>query len=284
MMALKILLIMEACGLGDHIAALPAISMLARQHEVTVIAREFYAGMFRDVGFIRAVGQDEQLKPRFDKNYWLAEWSVREEMMLGRLEDSRIAQFASLIDTELPAEFSWLPYLNPNKKERAPYIVLAGSSVEPLRSLPENIERELCDSLPLPVIRLPHVNVYRNNSQALNAENKFIAGILQELIDLIYNARAVIAVDGGPLRLAWAMNVPSVGIYGLSSPDKELAGYERYVPLRHEAIYGVGHSKCWMPCYRQAVNGYEICESRGTAHCMENVSIPDILKALETLC
>jgi ADP-heptose:LPS heptosyltransferase len=281
---LKILLIMECCGAGDMISSLPAIASLSKTDNVTVMARKYYSGMFRDVAFLQAAGQDEMLKPRFDKSYWLAEWSSREEIRLGYMPKSRMEQFAEMIKTELPEHFDYVEYLAPRKIESEPYLVFCGSAVEKFRSLPEAKERELYERLSarMETVWLPRVNIYRDKIQPFNSEHHFVAGNLKELTNLIYNAKAVVSVDSGPLNLACALGVPAVGIFGVTGPET-MEQYARYSDLKFIGVQGEP-VKCKLPCYRNYDNGFQQCESRGSARCMDGMSIPKILEAVNQLC
>ncbi len=264
----KILLIMEASGLGDHVMAQPAISTLVQRHEVTVLARKFYAPLFSNVRFLQYAQQDAfpTFKARFDKSHWLAQWSVRKTNV------NRMDFFAGLIETKMPESYSW--QLNPQKIEGEPYILFCPNAVEAWRSMPYPSELQAALSQKMKVVTLPRVRVY-----ASHHDGGFRA--LFELIDLVYNARAVVAVDTGPLHLACAMGIPSIGLYGLSSP-KIHDEYRRYNPgLKHIAIQGEPIAGCTMPCDR--MGAFEQCQRRRNPYCMEHIDSQKVLGALEEL-
>ncbi len=272
-MILKILLLMECCGLGDHISALPAISMLAKEHQVTVLARSYYAELFRDVTFISAAGQDALLKAHNDKSHWLAEWSSIEENRLGYCPATRQEQFAEIVRVSLPESFSYVDYLAPRKIESEPYIVFSGNAVETFRSLPAQKEAELYGALSEKhsVIRLPRVHVSRSAASGARSS-------LRDFINLIYNAKAVVSVDSGPLHLACALGISAVGLFGLTGPEV-YAGYNANM----KPVYGKP-SHCMMPCYRKHQKGFKYCEDRRIANCMETIDVAEVLSDLEAVC
>src|SRR6266576_35147 len=280
----KILLILECLGLGDCISSLPALSALTQEHSVTVYGRSFYKSLYERAGcsFIAAAGQtqSEAFTRHFDKSYWLAEWSSIAESREGKTQGPRMEYFAGLIGATLPETFDYMEYLRPNKID-AEYYLLAGQSVETWRSLPVQKEKELfglLDSV-LPTKQLPRVYVYNNKVDGSDLN-------LQQLIDTVYNARQVVAVEGGILHLARAMNVPSVGLYGMTGPEV-MEQYRRYIPdLNHTPITGPAvpykTGTCTQPCYRNFHNGFngECGHKLQEPYCMTNISTTQIMEAV----
>jgi ADP-heptose:LPS heptosyltransferase len=282
-----ILLVLDSTGIGDALSALPAVTSLAAKHEVTVYARKYYRSFWERAGvtFLQAAGQtaNPNFLARYDKVYFLEEWSSRSENLVGYLPAPRMEQFAALVGATLPDSFSWEEYLLPAKTDGEPYMVFTGSAIEGYRSLPAEAEESLYSALAArgSTIRLPRVYIYASYIQPQGAG--FVAGDLDKLISLVYNARAVVAVEGGVLNIACALNVPSVGIYGVTGPEVT-EQYRKYLPdLRHESVRGTGHSTCRMPCYRHVTNGFAVCENRNAAYCMEHVNNTEVLTALENM-
>lgn len=249
--------------MGDHVSALPALSMLNAE----IYGKRFPSGMHRR-NYVLAAGQIESkaFLARYERTVDLGLVGARDEQPLGYEPKSRMEQFAEVLGVSLPEEFSWIDYWALGERSRGAYTVFCGDSTDALRSLPvSNYDASHC-------IRLAEVSA--------GGEQKsvgFFARDFRQLAALIYNAKAVISVDSGPLHLACALGTPVVALYG---PTGETIGtqYERYLEVNQIVVRGK-KNKCTMPCYRNEKNGFSRCSSLRYGYCMSTITPKQIQEA-----
>lgn len=244
-----ILLDMQTCGIGDHISALPAISML----DAEIYGNRFTGGMYSE-GYILAAGQIESKAfcARYEAVIDFGSTASRYYTELGQTD--LMDMFAERANVMLPEEFSWIDYWQLSERERGDYVVFCGTGSDSMRSMPDEF-----------TFGIEHVTLTdKPDTPGFYAKN------FRELAMLIYNAKAVVSIDSGPLHLACVLGTPVVGIYG---PTGESIGrqYERYLDVNQIAVHGKTNH-CTMPCYRNDKNGFSRCSSLRHGHCMSTVT------------
>ncbi|WP_416768546.1 lipopolysaccharide heptosyltransferase I [Sulfurimonas sp. ST-25] len=126
-------------------------------------------------------------------------------------------------DAELLAKAPALPVgPRPGFLEDAPYIAVVVGASWPSKCYPPAQLTAVCDALPLQCILVWGSEGERTDAEAIAAKtpNARVAPKidLPALRDLIGHAALTIGGDTGPTHLAWALNRPSVVLYGPTTP------------------------------------------------------------------
>lgn len=278
----SVMLCYEA-GLGTAPHALPVLwQMIQDGYDISINCREFQAPIFERLGIKVTTGNRPGPswwmvnRHRIGKLISLYGWEVWDCMRYGYHLRSTMEQFSLILNAPLPEKFSWVETLKPNVlpyMKRRPYILFNPNSTEKWRSLPDGvadrIEQEL--RMEYDVVRL------------VGDE----CDTWQDLLDLIYNAQAVVTVECGVSNIAGCLNVPMVCMTGLVEIQSTVEQYRRYIPdLNYIEIRGYQPKGCSMPCYRMPAKGFINGKCVGTSDtplCMVNMDVPKVLEALHTL-
>lgn len=126
-------------------------------------------------------------------------------------------------DAELLAKAPALPVgPRPDFLDDAPYIAVVVGASWPSKCYPPAQLAAVCDALPLPCILVWGSENERMDAEEIAAEspNARVAPKigLPTLRDLIGHAALTVGGDTGPTHLAWALNRPSVVLYGPTTP------------------------------------------------------------------
>lgn len=280
-----ICLVMHSGGLGDAIHATPAISVLAQSQSVTVIIpalqHEYWQYLADEYGVVLRDCSEpidfvwlEQAKLEFAEIYSLFDWCTWEMRNDGPLTTDTIGQFAGLIGVELPEEFSWAELFGITESATGGYVLTSFLSNETWRTYSRASEAngELRNGLSV---------------ESLGPEQLPFA----ELVNLVHNARCVVAVDNGILALATALGKPTVSLWSVTEPEHIVNQFERFLPVTGEAIQGPTYGACESPCYRQKSRGFDrdakenkyCCGEHTVAWCLHHITPKDILKAVEKI-
>ena len=106
--------------------------------------------------------------------------------------------------------------------------------------------------------------IKESNTKATNLAGKTT---LNQLAGLMKRSAFVISNDSGPMHIAVSQNVPTIALFGPTSPD--ITG--PYGDSRYEVIHK--WSDCDIPCYKE-------CEDY---RCMENIKVEDVVEALDRI-
>jgi ADP-heptose:LPS heptosyltransferase len=100
---------------------------------------------------------------------------------------------------------------------------------------------------------------------------------LAETAALLKKCRLFIGNDSGPLHLAAALNIPTIGLFGPTAPSQ----FYPYKPPRHTFIYK--NLSC-SPCYRFGGGIWQYLPRCSKAYCMEEITVQEVIfAALQTL-
>lgn len=285
-------LIMVACGIGDDLSALPAVSVLASDHDVTVYVREFHRELWSalpvhvvtvapdrtqcDNGELLDMAWDAMACKKFERIYKLSNWAGWEDDERGSTDAARFDQFANIIGVAAPNTFSFHSVLKPLPLPGDSYTVIAGESAEHWRSLGEEQSESLYAELS------QHGHVVRVGDKHVTC------GSWHGLVSLIFNAERVIAVDTGIAHLAAALGKPLLVLGGFTDVRDVFAQYIRYNPREwtFEAVQGTW-GECLSPCYRMPERGFlhrRCCGRYSEPKCIANITTEEILFNLEELC
>ena len=88
---------------------------------------------------------------------------------------------------------------------------------------------------------------------------------IRQLSALLERSRLYVGTDSGPMHLAGALGVPTVGLFGPSDP----ARFAPYLQTATVVRRDLPCSPCGMPTCRY-----------GTMECMESIGVPEVLEAI----
>lgn len=224
----KICLLLNLEGLGSDIHAMPAIAQKIKEgFDVHVYARTFSEVCYRSLGcstfyFGDIVQPHELVKILLERGhefnsshygaiYNLSNWSQEHEFWHGlNTGVSRFQQFADLIETTLPNEFSWAESLLLSEETpRQDKIYVVPNSSSELRRYKDG--QQLAELL---------------GGETLNSEYESFSKLCSD----IYHAKAVVAVDSGILALSCALGTPSFGLMTEASDGSTMTQYGKYLP------------------------------------------------------
>lgn len=278
----SVMLCYEA-GLGTCPHALPVIAqMIEDGYAIEINCREFQAPIFRALGITVTTHSKlgpawvEMNKHRFSRIVSLTGWEIWHCADYGFHAVGTMQQFSQILDAPLPESFSWVDALKPNRLEfleKRPYILFNPNASEKWRSLPSGvadaIEQEL--RMEYDVVRL----------EGNECEE------WQDLLDLVYNAAAVVTVECGISNIAGCLNVPMVCMTGLVEIQSTVEQYRCYIPdLNYIEVRGYQPKGCAMPCYRMPERGFTNGKCVGTSElplCMVRTDIPKVLESIHSL-
>jgi hypothetical protein len=302
--ATSLCLMMEVCGIGDNVHAAPVIwNAVQNGFTITIYCRPFHKSFFEalgarvftigrnhsgpvcietgeDIGLLFLHAHDHE----FGAFYSLNEWGVWKENELGYSPQDRMQWFAEILGLPLPASFSWSEVLGA-RKGVSTGVVFAPESTEGWRSLPPATARLVYDYLTSEFGEITWLYSWPDHSPDKALKTK--CDSLESLIALVYNANVVIATESGVLNLATALGVPTVGMYGMTSPAHIINQFEVFLPVVTESVFGAqpydesGAARCAMPCYRNAGNGFKgkCCGDLDLPYCLEYIDPVSIVQS-----
>lgn len=281
----KVCLLVNVNGLGDDLHSMPAIAQkIADGHEVSIgglddyrANRMFNAKIFTSLGcqLIPCVEKgfiDDNLQ-HYSAIHSLKMWCLEHDWdTKGDVELTRFDQFARHIETPLPESFSWIDHLRPERPtRRRDMIILAMTS--------SSVRRSYGDQLSL-------LQAYQEH----NLSARLIGGVhkggkvdsFEELIDLIYHARLVVAVDNGILALALALETPVLAVFGPTDENTIVWQFKRYVNTDSvRVLRSDTHDVCRRPCSFQGERGHSVngkCKPETYSDCIVEITPQMIFK------
>ncbi len=165
----------------------------------------------------------------------------------------------------------------------APIVGLALGATDPARTLPNPHAAELVGRLTAEgyrlwvidnQVRLPPLTVER---WLVKADIQVVAAVIQQL-------HALIAVDSGPLHLAGALDVQTIGLFGPTDPTVMLKHYPRARGVTGYGWNGAVWSPCQAPCWFRPGRGWDPPRCRASG-CwwMHRLSMRDVIDCLHEL-
>lgn len=277
----SVLLACYGVGIGASIHAMPAVSALVEKGiRVTVNCREFVRPLWESLG-VTVISIKEPFGPawaevnryNYGRVYSLHAYDTWEPNEHGFHAVGTMHEMAELLGVELPDTFSWTNLLKPEYSVQEPYVLFCPTTTEPWRTIPPRRAEAI--------------------KQELEKEHKVIelkgteCATFQELINLIYNAESVVAVESGVANIAGALNKPLVVITGPTEANSHVGQYTKYIPdLQYEEWRGQEMNGCSMPCYRNASRGFTNGKCLGKheiPQCLSVLHAPDVTKFLHSL-
>ena len=262
----RILLLMKGNGMGDDIHAMPVVWQKVQDgYDVAVVGREFTKECFTSIGakFIPEkeayIGWWREQLNDYGTIYSLNEWCIsHDEDTGGFIEHDRFTQLARILDTTVPASFSWQDFLGATV-EPTDYTVLALESSSQFRTY--HRDREIKRGIHGKVVEC------KSGSHAT----------FRDIIETVSKAKQVVAVDNGILNLALALGVPVVGVFGPTDERMIAQPFSRFHAIEFQAVRKFSMPYCQTPCSFQDARGYgEHCANY--AECMRAVLPQDILR------
>lgn len=122
-----------------------------------------------------------------------------------------------------------------------------------------------------PAIEVVRSCLKRDANALVNAAGCFT---LPQLFALMRHFRFFLANDGGPMHVAAAMGVPTLGLFGPETPV-------RYAPFSENGLFLYkGDELACSPCSKPYMGSWPTCRR---PLCLERIDSVDVLRALETL-
>lgn len=275
----RICLMLNTNGIGDDIHSMPAIYAKRRQgYEIHISGLErFTAPIFESLGckIVPSIGIGEMKEKltEYHQIYSMKMWCIEHDFdSRGEITLTRFEQFARYLSVNLPEKFSFINHLLPNRKEPRRdivYLSLVSSTVR--RSYGREFE----------LMKL--FQGYDVRALGGVGKNAVTAKSFAELVDLVYNAKCVIAVDNGILNLALALGVPTVGIFGPTDEKCIMGQFGRYLDMSKTVVVKTDKRySCQMPCSFQPARGYGIkgkCLEESYSDCLQDITAEEIFEA-----
>lgn len=268
-------------GIGDVICFLPALwQKIQEGFEVTVYCRESHAPIFgkfsvqiKDGAAIEGqLGTIEILQKEYSEIFNYGQFCLEhEEETKGNLTLTRLEQFAKALETSVPEKFDFSKFFELGEKKKDK-VLLATWSRSRCRAYGQT--EELYDLF---------YEAY--NEGAIDIIPECIGLYMQpqkefkELIQEIYSAALVVAIDNGILHLALALGTPVLALMGGSDEWAIIHQYRRFGINNYEIIRSsVKNKECERPCSFQLERGYGRNNKCSTGHsdCMDEILPEDI--------
>lgn len=276
----KIALLLHQNGLGDDVHAMPGLfAKVSEGYEVHVWGRAFNRAMYETLGCRFHEGRmpedfalTDVLRPEFGAIWSLKNWCINhDEATDGDVTLDRFDQFAQLIETTAPHEFSWLEaLLTPEivmqtARIAAPRIAIAGQSTAPVRSLHSDFE--LRDVLRAEGYSAECVGRGRGYRELTS---------LEEMIAYLLSVDLVVGVDSGITALALALKRPVFAIFWGTDPQTIARQFDRYHEQRLRLLVGmpafaIAH-ECQHPCSFLPARGRENGKCQDVADCSKDLT------------
>lgn len=273
-------------GLGDHIQSLPIIyKLIDLGYQVTIYAAEFFRPVYERAGCEFFSQKDlyfgiiEDLLPKYQTVSTLIEWSIDDDVASkGNSMKDRVSFFGSFFGVQRPQEFDFAFALGANKDEQLrglEMLIYAPQSSSMWRTL---ARREQIAHL----LKKKYQNVMWIESPGGGLREQI--SDFETLVDTIYNAKIVFAVDNGIMHLASALGVPAFAVFGMTNEKIICEPYDYYLPGK-KSIRSYFHSApsdkdgCSYPCSAHSAKGFKANgKCRDFADCMTDISTPNLLE------
>lgn len=272
----------KGVGLGDHVQSLPVIyDLIERGYSLTVYAHEFFRSLYERAGceFHNELDliPSNDLLPHYGAVYSMIEWSFDEHLAThGQSTVDHTSLFASYFGLKRPAAFDFRKALGASIDHTLRdlhTIVYAPQSSFSYRNLPKEeqiyhlLKKEYSEVIWMGV---PELKERRNIKD------------FKTLVDVIYNADAVLTVDNGIMHLACALGVPMFGVFGGTGEDVLCEPYDFYLPdntdkRKYFRAYPPS-GECQLPCWWQEERGFRVAgKCQESADCMTAIEKNDML-------
>lgn len=260
------------CGLGDHIQSLPVIAELLKLgYTITVYANPFYKDLYERMGIEfhsheeLCFGWNEIYGDKYGAIYSLLEWSIDDDAATGgNSVTDRVSLFASWFGIKRPTSFDFRPYFQAVENKRmkdAEYIVFAPESGSTLRTLKNG--NEIYSQL-----RKSHSFIYHLGQQS----GRTVVQTLDELVEIIFNAKGVLSTDSGVLHLALSLGVSTYGVFGMSDENIICEPYDYYVSGKKKFEHFYPELKaCECPCSSRIEKGRTPDKCQVNADCLSTI-------------
>jgi heptosyltransferase-2 len=90
---------------------------------------------------------------------------------------------------------------------------------------------------------------------------------------IIHLSDLFIGNESGPLHIASALKIPSVAIFGATSPDQILSSGERCIVIRKD-----------IPCSPCYTHHFALADCKNHFRCLTGISVSDVLKIVRKVC
>jgi hypothetical protein len=280
----KICVLFLENGLGDAICMLPALwQKIQDGFDVTYYGRDFT--FLKKLG-IEIHGEDvsgvlgtiEKLQKEFGVIYGFGKQfsSLRHEGITGGVVlQTRFEQFAECLETTVPKEFDFKQFFEITEGEKKEIVISLYSNSRSRRyALELDVNNEFWGAY---------------NEGCIDYPPKFIGQFMQEpekdLVNTIYNAKAVVTIDNGVLHLAMALGVPTVALFGGSDEWSIVHQYRRFGMMKYRVVRSDFRDKeCQRPCSFQKERGYQVNGKCGVlSDCLHEITAERILEEVQTL-
>ena len=93
-----------------------------------------------------------------------------------------------------------------------------------------------------------------------------------QMAALIKLSHLFIGNDSGPLHMALSLDIPSIALFGPTSPEQVIAHTENFIAISKEI-------NC-SPCYLHQPGFKPQCDNR---RCLEDIQAEEVIKSIETM-
>jgi ADP-heptose:LPS heptosyltransferase len=270
-------------GLGDHVQSLPVIYELIKNgKEITVYASEFFRPLYEKAGCEfhphNELMLTKDLLPNFGEVYSMIEWGIDDDIAShGTSRIDRTSLFASFFGIDRPLQFDFITALGAHRDDKLRdlnTVIYAPESSSSARTLNRQeqiyykLKAQYSDTLWL---------------GGIQCKEKIHIPDIGTLIDLIYNAKAIFTVDNGIVHIAYALGVPTMGVFGPTDENVICEPYNFYVPdaIHLRTYYRAlpkASNECNAPCSFQRERGYfKAGKCKEFADCMMEIDTDYLL-------
>lgn len=279
----SICILFQENGIGDIICAMPALWQKKQgDFDIEVYGEPFMKPVFDRMGIAFVDGAEnyqqpgtiELLQEKFGAIYSIMGLCTEHETETsGAITLSRFEQFARCIETTVPNEFNFRSFLWP--EITTPYkknVIFA----------PYSDHRRRCYGQVEKAYALLSKD-YETQCIGLFMQPKLS---FADLINEIYNAGLIVAIDNGMLHLALALGRPVIAIFGGSDEFSIVWQYGKYRNIDDVRVLRspITNSECERPCSFQKARGFDIndkCTKPGSfADCLNEILPDDISNAV----
>lgn len=95
---------------------------------------------------------------------------------------------------------------------------------------------------------------------------------IRELVALMPHLKFFVAIDGGPMHIAAAMGLPTIGLFGHETP-------KRYAPFNEKSLSVYKNHHC-APCNKAYEYSWPICEN---PDCLNDISVEEVIEAIKRI-
>lgn len=164
----------------------------------------------------------------------------------------------------------------------APIVGVALGATDPARTLPNPHAAELVTRLVREGFRVWVIDNQIRLPQQLPVERWLVKADIHIVAAVIEQLHALVAVDSGPLHLAGALDVPTIGLFGPTDPAVMLKHYPQARAVTGYGWDGSVWSPCQSPCWFRPSRGWNppSCRRSG-CWWIHRLSMGDAVRALK---